>query len=58
MATSRDKEQVKSRQQCRNTQPLHSTAILHSTLGAAPVPKQIAVKTMSCQNTFTVFFFK
>ena len=37
-------------------QPLHSTATLHSTPGAAPVPKQIAVKTKSCQNTFTVFF--
>ena len=70
MASSRDKEQVKSRHQSMTSQEqaavhdksrasssaeLH-TATLHSTPGAAPVPKHIAVKTKSCQNTFTVFF--
>ena len=52
-------EQVKSRQQCRtiHLQPAAATT-QHSTLGAAPVPKQRAVTTKSCQNTFTVFFSK
>ena len=67
MATSRDKEHSRagSRQQCRHTHLQQQQAattphsnIQHSTLGAAPVPKQRAVTTKSCQNAFTVFFFK
>ena len=64
MATSRNKEHSRAgssadthlqQQQAATTQ--HSN-IQHSTLGAAPVPKQRAVTTKSCQNTFTVFFTK
>ena len=67
MATSRDKEHSRAGEQCTHTPPAasssgaattHSTATFSSTLGAAPVPKQRAVTTKSCQNTFTVFFFK
>ena len=67
MATSRDKEHSRAGCSCTHTPPAassssaattHSTATFSSTLGAAPVPKQRAVTTMSCQNTFTVFFFK
>ena len=55
MATSRDKEHSRAGSSAATT---HSTATFSSTLGAAPVPKQRAVTTKSCQNTFTVFFFK
>ena len=66
MATSRDKEHSRAGSSA-HTPPAassssaattHSTATFSSTLGAAPVPKQRAVTTKSCQNTFTVFFFK
>ena len=67
MATFQRQRTFQSRQQCTHTPPAassssaattHSTATFSSTLGAAPVPKQRAVTTRSCQNTFTVFFFK
>ena len=69
MATSRDKEHSRAGSSAHthlqqlaasssSAATTHSTATFSSTLGAAPVPKQRAVKTKSCQNTFTVFFFK
>ena len=67
MATSRDKEHSRAgssahthlQQLAAAVQPLHTAQQLSgSTLGAAPVPKQRAVTTKNCQNTFTVFFFK